>query len=131
MTSHEPTAQLAIDDLVARYCDAVARADADTFRSCWADDASWTGPGLDKTGRADIVRSWAKIRARFTVALQGVVSGTVRVDGTTATGTWWIREILVPVEGPPRETIGRYDDTYAYRSDGGWRITRRAFTPAG
>ncbi|MBM3660787.1 MAG: nuclear transport factor 2 family protein [Actinobacteria bacterium] len=131
---HDAVARLAIADLVARYCDAVARADQVAFASCWAADAEWTGPGLDRTGRPDIVRAWAKMRARFTVALQGVVSGRVQVLGATATGTWWIRELLVPVAGPPRETVGRYDDEYGYDADPtspGWCITRRAFTPVG
>lgn len=134
---HDAVARLAIEDLVASYCDAAARADEATFASCWTHDATWTGPGLDRTGRDAIVRAWAKMRARFTVALQGVVSGRVQVHGATATGTWWIRELLVPLDGPPRETVGRYDDHYAYVDgpdgpDGpGWRIARRAFTPAG
>ena len=125
-------ARLAIEDLVARYCDAAARADGAAFASCWTADARWSGPGLDRTGRDEIVRAWAKMRARFTLALQGIVSGTVRIDGGRATGTWWIRELLVPVDGAPRETVGRYDDEYAYDAvAGGWRIRRRAFTPAG
>ena len=127
---HDAIARVAIHDLIARSCDAVARADEAAFAACWTDDATWTGPGLDKTGRDAIVRAWTKMRGRFAVALQGVVSGTVHVDGATATGTWWIRELLVPVEGAPRETVGRYDDTYACDTDG-WRITGRAFTPAG
>ncbi len=131
MPDHDAVARLAIADLVARYCDAAARADEAGFAACWTDDASWSGPGLDKTGRDDIVRAWAKMRGRFTVALQGVASGTVEVHGLTATGSWWIRELLVPVDGPPRETVGRYDDAYEHSTDGGWRIARRAFTPAG
>jgi hypothetical protein len=87
--------------------------------------------GARRTSRDEIVRAWAKMRARFTLALQGIASGTVRVDGGRATGTWWIRELLVPVDGAPRETVGRYDDEYAYDAlAGSWRITRRAFTPA-
>lgn len=124
-------ARLAIEDLVARYCDAAARADEAAFASCWTDDAHWTGPGLDRSGRADIVRAWAKMRARYVVALQGVASGHVRVDGTTASGTWWIRELLVTADGTSRETVGRYDDAYVSTAGGGWRIARRAFTPAG
>ena len=55
----------------------------------------------------------------------------MRIDGDTATGTWWIRELLVPLDGPPRETIGRYDDEYASATDEGWRLASRAFTPCG
>ncbi len=124
-------ARIAIEDLVARYCDAAARADEAGFASCWTADARWTGPGLDKTGSDAIVGAWAKMRGRFSTALQGVISGTVRVDGHAATGTWWIRELLVPLDGAPRETVGRYDDVYAYTVEGGWRIVSRAFTPAG
>ena len=133
-TTADPAARLAIADLVARYCDAVARADEAAFASCWASDARWTGPGLDRRGAETIVATWARIRVRFAVALQGIQSGTVRVDVTDphrlrATGSWWIREQLVPVQGPARETVGRYDDEYVY-GPGGWQFASRAFTPA-
>jgi len=130
--STDAAARLAITDLVARYCDAVARADRRQFAACWAPDAHWTGPGLDRVGADEITRTWAKIRARFTVALQGVQSGTVRVDGTGhhATGTWWIRELLQQSDGVVRETVGRYDDEYVHGADG-WQFARRGFTPAG
>jgi len=131
MPNPDAVARLAIADLVARYCDAAARADEAAFAACWTEDASWTGPGLDQTGRERIVRAWGKLRGRFAVAIQGVVSGTVQVRGVTATGSWWIRELLVPLDGPPRETVGRYDDVYAYSEVGGWRIASRVFTPAG
>lgn len=129
----DAAARLAIADLVARYCDAAARADEPAFASCWAPDARWTGPGLDRRGADAIVATWAKIRVRFALALQGIQSGTVRVDGTRATGSWWIREHLVPLDGAPRETVGRYDDEYVYAEVdgvGGWRFASRVFTPA-
>ena len=119
---------LAITDLVSRYCDAVALADETAFRACWATDARWTGPGLDKVGVEAIVRAWATMRARVATAVQEIESGSVELHGTTATGTWWIRERVVPVDGPPRETVGRYDDEYVFGDDG-WRFARRAFTP--
>jgi hypothetical protein len=75
------------------------------------------------------VTTWAKIRVRFALALQGIQSGTVHVDGGHATGSWWIREHLVPLDGPPRQTVGRYDDTYVLGTDG-WRFASRAFTPS-
>jgi len=59
----DAAARLAIESLVARYCDAVARADEAAFASCWAPDAHWTGPGLDRRGAEAITRAWAKMRA--------------------------------------------------------------------
>jgi ketosteroid isomerase-like protein len=128
----DAVARLAIADLVARYCDAVARADATQFGACWAPDARWTGPGLDRTGADEITRTWARMRARFTLALQAIQSGTVHVDGTgrRATGTWWIRELLEQSDGVVRETVGRYDDEYVAGVDG-WQFASRRFTPPG
>ncbi|MFA5883011.1 MAG: SgcJ/EcaC family oxidoreductase [Acidimicrobiia bacterium] len=126
----DAVARLAIGDLVARYCDAVARADAARFAACWAPDARWTGPGLDRSGAETITATWAKIRARFRVAIQAIQSGTVHVDGNGhhATGTWWIRETLQQTDGTVRHTVGRYDDEYVY-GEGGWQFAARAFTP--
>ena len=133
--SEDAAARLAIGDLVARYCDAVARADPAGFAACWAPDARWTGPGLDRTGSAAITRAWAKIRARFTVAIQAIESGTVRIDGVAghadrATGKWWIHETLQQTDGTVRHTVGCYDDEYVRTADG-WRFADRAFTPVG
>jgi ketosteroid isomerase-like protein len=124
----DAVAQLAIADLVARYCDAVARADAAAFAACWAPDARWTGPGLDRTGAEVITRAWEKMRARVTLAIPAILSGSVHVDGLAATGTWWIRETLQQTDGVVRETVGRYDDAYVYGADG-WQFAGRAFTP--
>jgi len=119
---------LAIAELVSRYCDAVALGDETAFRACWATDARWTGPGLDKTGVEAIVRAWATMRGRVTSAVQEIESGSVDLHGSTATGSWQIRERVVPADGPPRETVGRYDDEYVLGDDG-WQFARRAFTP--
>jgi len=128
----DAVARLAIADLVARSCDAVARADAAQFAACWSPDARWTGPGLDRRGADEIARTWARMRARFTLALQAIQSGVVHVDGTGrhGTGTWWIRELLEQSDGVVRETVGRYDDEYVYGEDG-WRFAARRFTPVG
>ena len=86
---HPVVARLAIEDLVARYCDAAARADEAAFRACWTADARWTGPGLDKSGRDAIVRAFATLRARVALALPGVEG--VRVAA---------RKPHAPVDGP-------------------------------
>lgn len=129
----DATAPAAIVDLVGRYCDAVAAADAARFRACWADGARWTGPGLDKTGVDAIVRAWATMRGRYASAVQTIEGGTVDLHGTTARGSWSVREQLVALDGSTRETVGRYDDEYVYGEIDGveaWRFARRAFTPA-
>lgn len=129
MPTDDGPAGLAIADLVSRYCDAVAAADEAGFRSCWAADARWTGPGLDETGVDAIVRAWSKLRARVVSAVQEIEGGSIDLHGPTATGSWQIRERVVPVDGPPRETVGRYDDEYVLGDDGAWRFAARAFTP--
>jgi uncharacterized protein (TIGR02246 family) len=126
--STDAAARLAIEHLVARYCDAVTRADATTFASCWTVDGHWLGPGLDRRGRDDITRAWEKMRGRVRFAVQAIQSHRVRIEGTRATGTCWVRELLVSHDGAPRETVGRYDDEYEYGVDG-WQLARRAFTP--
>ena len=118
----------AITELLSRYCDAVAAHDEAGFRSCWTADARWTGPGLDVAGRDEIVRVWAKMRARYVTAVQTIEAGSVDLHGTTATGAWHIREQMVAVDGSTRETVGTYADEYEY-GDEGWRFARRAFTP--
>lgn len=119
----------AIEDLVARYVEAVACFDPELYRSVWAADAVWVVHGRGEFHGPDaITELFEQLRGRQDLAVQRVTSGRVlAVQGDTATGRWIIHSVT-RTEGKGEELIGIYDDRY--RCEGGaWRFTERAFRP--
>jgi len=119
-------AEIAIRDLVARYIDAVNRHHQDDWAATWSENAHWDLAGMEVTGRDAIVGLWVGAMSTFEFALMMLNSGTVKVDGNTATGRWYVTEHLKPGEGDPSLTLGVYDDEYALE-DGEWRFTKRTY----
>jgi uncharacterized protein (TIGR02246 family) len=124
--------ELAIRDLVARYVEAVATADAELYRSVWAPEAVWDVDGRGRFHGPDaITELFVKLRERQEFAIQRLVSGRVEV-GTgdppdTASGRWVIHS-LTRTDGQGSELAGIYDDRYARTADG-WRFVERVFHP--
>jgi ketosteroid isomerase-like protein len=127
--------ELAIRDLVARYVEAVATADADLYRSVWAPDSVWDVDGRGRFHGPDaITELYVKLRERQEFAIQRLVSGRVALGAgetgeapATATGRWVIHS-LTRTDGQGSELVGIYDDRYA-RTAEGWRFVERAFHP--
>ena len=118
--------ELAIRDLVARYIDAVNRYHKDDWAATWSDSATWNLMGMEVSGRKAIVELWTNAMAGFEFAIMMLNSGTVTVDGETATGRWYLTEHLKTVEGDTNITLGVYDDEYR-REDGAWLFARRSY----
>lgn len=130
MTEHGAHERWAIQDLVARYVEAVATADGALFRSVWAADGEWVVDGRGTfRGPDDITALFLRLRGRQELAVQRVVSGraVVHADGVTASGRWVIHS-LTRTAGAGAELVGIYDDRYV-REAGGWRFRERAFSP--
>jgi ketosteroid isomerase-like protein len=121
--------RIAIRELVEAYGDAVFRKDADMWGDCWADDAAWFIAGFEKRGRAEIVGLWQGLMADFDLAAFYLTAGQVHVDGASATGRWYLLELLKPGKpGPFIQFISYYDDRYGKGADGRWRMAERRYT---
>ena len=118
--------ELAIRDLVARYIDAVNRYHKDDWAATWSESATWNLMGMEVSGRDAIVELWTNAMAGFEFAIMMLNSGTVTVDGESATGRWYLTEHLKTAEGDSNITLGVYDDEYR-RENGSWLFTRRSY----
>ena len=119
--------ELAVRDLVARYCDAVCRRDAAAWVATWADDCTWDlGGGRVTRGRDAALALWQSALTRYPWVAQLAPTGTVQVDGDTATGSWWVLELNRLADGTGALHLGHYDDEYA-RTPDGWRFATRRF----
>jgi len=121
-----PADELAIRDLNARYIDAVNRYNKEDWAANWSESATWNLMGMEVAGRDAIVELWTGAMSGFEFAIMMLNSGTIDVDGDTASGRWYVTEHLKPVEGDPNITLGVYDDEYA-REDGRWVFARRHY----
>jgi uncharacterized protein (TIGR02246 family) len=121
-----PADELAIRDLNARYIDAVNRHNKEDWAANWSESATWNLMGMEVAGRDAIVELWTGAMGGFEFALMMLNSGTIEIDGDTATGRWYVTEHLKPVEGDANITLGVYDDQYV-KEDGQWRFARRHY----
>lgn len=123
--SVSPITETALRQLIARYCDATIRADADECRSVWTADAVWdTGERVQ--GREQIVAAWTKQRKRYDWFVQSAPNAVFEVDerAGTATGRVTVVEQYRRGKGSAGQDIGVYHDRYT-RRDGTWLIAER------
>jgi ketosteroid isomerase-like protein len=128
---HVKNHELAIQDLVSRYCDALVRDDEAAWSATWAEDAVWDLAGMVVEGRDAIVNLWRQATAPFSCIVQVASNPLLRVhdDGVSAHGRWTIVEHLLDADGvSPMQNIGIYDDDYRI-VDGDWRFAKRRFQP--
>jgi len=131
--NHAALVDLAVRDLTARYCDAVARCDGELFASLWAEDADWVVPGVATTsGRDRIARLFLRLREGFVLCTQELLSGrVVPDDGATAQhggarARWQIREHQWTDGAPVSCVMGLYTDRLVAAA-GVWRFAERRF----
>lgn len=121
--------RVAINDVLARYCDGVNRRDADLWGSAWDEDAEWFlfGPEPIK-GRDAVVAAWKEAIAGYPFVVMFASQGAVEIDGDEAHGTSYTNEVARTAEGQEMRVTGRYQDRYRKR-DGRWGFSFRRFEP--
>ena len=119
--------RLAIRELVESYNDAVMRFDAQAWGDNWAEDATWSLPGMGEvTGRGAIVTMWQRAMSAFEFVGFFGSAGPLVVNGPRATGTWYQQEFLHQKDGGKRAVTGRYRDEYVKRG-GRWYFAKRVY----
>lgn len=117
----------ALRHLVARYCDAVIRNDADTWISTWAKDATWElVAGKPVIGRDRILATWNAAMADFKWVVHTPGVCVFEVDEATGTGRGRItfQERTKRLTGKAGSLLATYDDRYE-RIAGRWLFTER------
>ena len=120
--------ELAIRNLVARYCHAIADRDDKAWAECWSADAEWSVLGQVSSGReAILARYLSLVGGGLRFVEQVATDGVIEVEGDAARGRWRIAETIFPKQGPALVNRGSYDDAYRRDRDGVWRFARREF----
>ena len=113
--------------LVHRYCDAVCSGNDQQWMNTWTEDAVWNIGRGDVNGRVAIMHAYRTAMALFECVYQLTHNGAVAVDGSTATGRWYMTEHGRTRKGNPIFYLAHYDDQYR-KCDDGWRFSARILT---
>jgi AcrR family transcriptional regulator len=120
-----PATDIALRQLISRYCDAVVRSDTEAFTSLWTIDAVWT---LVKPiqGASVIGEAFEKLMKGYRWLVQSAPNAVFEVDekSGTATGRVTITEQFQKVRGGEGSLVGVYHDTYV-REQSTWRFAER------
>ncbi len=119
-------AEIDIRTLVSRYSDAVVRRDRVAWVDTWAVGGVWRLLGMEAKGREAIGALWERLISVYAEIVQIPNSAILEIDGTRATGRWYISEFGKLANGSSMMTIGVYHDEYT-RADGSWLFASRRF----
>ncbi len=119
-----------ITDLIVRYATAIDRREWSLFRTIFTDDAEVDYGEVGKWMGAEAVAEFmqqAHATARHT--MHRLTNQVIGVDGDYAEARTYVDAlIIVADDGSGVNAVGFYDDRIV-RTDHGWRINRRTFTP--
>ncbi|WP_316014804.1 nuclear transport factor 2 family protein [Roseobacter sp. HKCCA0434] len=118
-----------IENLVARFDDAVNRRDQAAFRTLWTADGRWQimePHPLDISGRDEIVATWQQMVDATKWLFRGSFAGVLDIDADTATGRWPCIETGTMQDGTGYDNRAIYEDSYV-REGGVWLFRSRTY----
>jgi len=122
LTTVEDT--LNIQQLYARYSDAIMRNDAGTFGSCWSDDGYWLLLGNEYRGKEAIVEAYSNSVKGTDFILHLAMSPLISIDGDKAKVRSQVQEILHFSGGGAMMILANYNDELQ-KVDGQWLFAAR------
>lgn len=120
------TAEAAVRQLHARYCDAVWRKDQDSFSDCFAEDAEWRIAGNVFKGRITIKTAFAEIMTRFDRVFMTLQTPVLEIGDGRASGRTYSTERTRSIIGEPGLALGTYYEHFIDQGDR-WRFSWRLF----
>ena len=115
---------LNIQQLYARYSDAIMRNDAETFGSCWSEDAYWLLLGNEYRGREAIVEAYSNSVGGTDFIMHLAISPLISIDGDKAKVRSQVQEILHFPGGGGMIILANYNDELQ-KVDGQWLFADR------
>ena len=120
-----PATDVALHQLLSRYCDAVVRGDSDDFLALWSADAVWQ-PDKAHVGPEAIAAAFEKQRKAHSWLVQSTPNAVFEIDEETGTGTGRVTivEQYQRSKGGSGSLVGVYHDSYV-RRDHRWLFAGR------
>ena len=115
-----------IEALRGEFTDAVMMNDHDRLASLFTPDGTVRipGGGIEAAGREEIRALGQRRQALADYFVQTTHSGTIQVDGDTATGRAYLSELIHLRDGSSHLNYFVYHDRYQRTGDG-WKFTER------
>lgn len=120
-------AESAINQLHARYVDALWRKDAEAFAECFASDAEWKIAGMHMCGRTAIGGLFEKLVSSCERVRMILSTPILSLQGGAAIGRIHVTEFARLRDGGSAMNLGTYYDRYIDEGDQ-WRFTQRYWT---
>ncbi|GAA3942089.1 hypothetical protein GCM10023085_24740 [Actinomadura viridis] len=119
-----------IEALRGEHFDAPMLGDYDRFASLFTEDAVWRLPfaNVELVGRKNIRVGIERLQRAWEFWVQNSHSGTIQIDGDTATGRDYVFEIGRQRDGRSVVMYGLFHDRYQ-RTPDGWKFTERVLEP--
>lgn len=120
--------RLAIRELIDTFAAGVMRIDSEYWGETWAPDGAWKLPSLpeDCVGKDNIKAMFKeKLAYAESISMIAFPADTV-VDGDTAEGKAYCRELIYTKEGAQKILFGCFHDQYI-KLDGQWLFQRREY----
>jgi SnoaL-like domain len=115
---------LKIQQLYARYSDAIMRNDAKTFGSCWIAHGYWFLLGIEYRGKEAIVEAYSKSVVGTDFIMHLAISPFISINGDKAKVRSQVQEILHFCGGGAMIILGNYNDEL-HKVDGQWHFAER------
>ena len=117
-----------ISDLLVRYAAGIDRHDWLLFRTVFTADCQLDYGEIGAWNGVDAVTEFMQLSHQEVQTLHRMSNQAITVNGDTAVARTYVDMVMVGVGASGVNAIGYYDDEIV-RTDDGWRIASRRFTP--
>jgi hypothetical protein len=124
--------RLAIRELVETFAVGAMRVDAGIWGSTWAEDGSWKLPSMAEPvqGKSAILEAFEEKMSYVKYMSMISFPAALRIDGNTARGEAYCRELIYPKNGGRKVIVGCFHDEYV-KHDGRWYFLSREYEVLG
>ena len=118
-----------IQDLVHNYCDAICHKNVQAVVDLYTEDGVWEVFGQKNEGKKNLLKAYERVYTKyFMESKQLAHNNTVKIEGDTAYGRWYITEYSRTLkDGHEIFYLGQYDDVYQ-KTPAGWKFAKRTTT---
>jgi hypothetical protein len=120
--------RLAIRELLETFAVGAMHIDPDIWGSTWAEQGSWKLPSMSEpaVGKTDILAIFKEKMAYVDYMSMISFPADLVIDGYSAKGKAYCRELIYTKSGEQKVVVGFFDDEYV-KQDGRWYFLSREY----
>ena len=124
--------RLAIRELIETFAVGAMHSDSKIWGGTWAEKGSWNLPSMTEpaTGKADMLATFKEKMAYVDYMSMISFPTDLVIDGNTAQGKAYCRELIYTKKGEQKVVVGYFNDKYI-KQDGHWYFLARDYQVMG